>query len=91
MSLSGYLEREGLDPDVDPADLSVMEAAERVAEEAYYKACLSDSTYHGVNHSGKVDHITGVVKSDRYPQFGTDDFAMLDRLADKLIGERRSG
>lgn len=90
MSLSGYLEREGLDPTEDPEDLSVMEAAERAAEEAYYKACLSDSTYHGVNHTAKVDHITGVVKSDHYPQFSSDDFRMLDRLTDKLIQERRA-
>lgn len=90
MSMDGYLEREGLDPDQEPGDLSVMEAAERAVEEAYYRACLSDSTYHGVNHGAKVDHISRVVKSDSYPQFDPDDFAMLDRLTDKVIAERRA-
>lgn len=85
-----YLEREGIDPDQSPEDLDVMDAVERVTEEAYYAACLSDSTYHGVNHRSKVNHVSAVCKRDRYPQFDRDDFAMLDRLVDKKIAERRA-
>lgn len=90
MTLASYLERQGLDPDADPADLSVMEAAERAVEKAYYKACLSDSTHHGVRRSAIVRELSWVVKTDQYPQFEPDDYSMLDEMTEKLIQERRA-
>ena len=90
MTLENYLERRGLDPDEEPADLSVMEAVERAVERAYYKACLSDSTHHGVRRSAMVDTLSWVVKTDQYPQFDPDDYSMLDEMTEKLIQERRA-
>ena len=90
MSLYSYLERQGMDPEVDPDSLPVLVATQRAVETAYYRACLSDSTYHGVNQGAKVNTVSLVVKDDRWSQFSTEDFEMLDRLVDKVIEERRS-
>lgn len=87
MATSDYLKRQGIDADKELSELSREEAKERAIETAYYNACLSDSTYHGVNHNAKVNTITSVVKT--WPQFDHTDFVELDDAADELIDSRR--
>jgi len=85
--LNAYLSRQGIDADRDVSDLTEDEARELVVETAYYRACLSDSTYHGVNHGAKVTAVSNAVR--RYPQFTVDDFAELDEATDERIAERK--
>lgn len=86
MSLESYLQRNGINPDVDVSELTREEAHERAVETAYYNAVLSDSTYHGVNSNAKVDTISTIVKS--WDQFEPEDFEELDRAVDAVIEER---
>lgn len=86
MPLDDYLARNGIDPDRDVDDLSRQQAVERAVETAYYRARLSDSTYHGTNHNAKVNAVSTVVKT--WPQFDRDDFRKLDRAVDQVIDER---
>lgn len=85
--MARYLERNDLA--VDPTDLSREDAIENAAERAYYRACLSDSTYHGVNHGAKVNAVSSIVK--RWDVFDVDDFREVDEAADQLIADRRAG
>lgn len=87
MTLESYLSDEGIDADRDVSDLTEDEARERAVHTAYYRAVLSDSTYHGIDRGAKVDAITHVVKT--WPQFDHNDFRELDRAASELINERR--
>jgi len=84
--VASYLERNDLA--TDPTDLDREQAVENAAERAYYAACLSDSTYHGVNHGAKVDTVSSIVKS--WEQFDADDFVEVDDAADDLIESRRA-
>lgn len=87
MTLESYLSDEGIDPDADVESLSRSDAKERAVHTAYYRAVLSDSTYHGIDRGAKVDAVTTAVKS--WPQFDHTDFREIDRAASELINERR--
>ena len=84
MSLKTYLEKRGIDNrDIDSKTRK--EAKELVIHTGYYKAILSDSTYHGINHNAKIDYVGFVCKSDKFPQFDSSDFCELDKAIDKFI------
>jgi len=84
---ASYLRRQGLEPDVEIDSLELEQAVEYAIEIAYYQACLSDSTHHGINHNGKVNTITRAVK--HWPQFeNPDDFATLDRAVGNVVRHR---